>query len=104
MVKANATWRHHLTFDEIQILQSPGRSDLYAVILDKPVEKQPRSTTEQNPSTADPAEYGDACGGQIAHVSISHDGEYATAVCIVASAPLPGDVGGEAEAREPEMR
>jgi len=39
--------------------------------------------------------------GQIAKVSISHDGDYATAVCLAAEEPMPGDVGGEAAAREP---
>jgi holo-[acyl-carrier protein] synthase len=37
--------------------------------------------------------------GQIVPISISHDGEYATAVCIAPVEPVPGDVGGEAEAR-----
>lgn len=39
--------------------------------------------------------------GQIAKISISHDGEYATAVCLAAEEPMDGDVGGEATAREP---
>lgn len=39
--------------------------------------------------------------GQIARISISHDGEYATAVCLAAEEPRTGDVGGEAAAREP---
>ncbi|KAK3704786.1 hypothetical protein LTR37_013617 [Vermiconidia calcicola] len=38
--------------------------------------------------------------GQIAKISISHDGDYATAVCLVAEEPMPGDVGGEAAARD----
>ncbi|KAI6911556.1 hypothetical protein D0869_10956 [Hortaea werneckii] len=38
--------------------------------------------------------------GQIAKISISHDGEYATAVCMAAEEPMDGDVGGEAAARE----
>jgi holo-[acyl-carrier protein] synthase len=37
--------------------------------------------------------------GQIVHISISHDGDYATAVCIAPEEAMPGDVGGEAEAR-----
>ncbi|KAK4544062.1 hypothetical protein LTR36_004560 [Oleoguttula mirabilis] len=37
--------------------------------------------------------------GQIAQISISHDGEYATAVCLAAEEPSAGDVGGEAAAR-----
>ena len=39
--------------------------------------------------------------GQVAKVSISHDGDYATAVCLAANEPIPGDVGGEAAARMP---
>ena len=38
--------------------------------------------------------------GQIAQISISHDGEYATAVCIAAQDAMEGDVGGEAAARD----
>jgi holo-[acyl-carrier protein] synthase len=38
--------------------------------------------------------------GQIARVSISHDGDYSTAVCMAAEEATPGDVGGEAQARE----
>lgn len=38
--------------------------------------------------------------GQIAKISISHDGDYTTAVCIAAEEPMAGDVGGEAQARE----
>lgn len=38
--------------------------------------------------------------GQIAQISISHDGEYATAVCLAAQEPLEIDVGGEAAARD----
>lgn len=43
----------------------------------------------------------DDLDGQIAKISISHDGDYATAVCLAADEPRPGDVGGEAAAREP---
>lgn len=37
--------------------------------------------------------------GQLAKISISHDGAYATAVCLAAEEPSVGDVGGEAAAR-----
>ena len=37
--------------------------------------------------------------GQIAQISISHDGAYATAVCLAAHGPIAGDVGGELAAR-----
>lgn len=43
----------------------------------------------------------DNMSGQIAKISISHDGDYATAVCLAAEEPMEGDVGGEAGAREP---
>jgi len=38
---------------------------------------------------------------QVAKVNISHDGDYATAVCLAVDLPRDGDVGGEAAAREP---
>jgi holo-[acyl-carrier protein] synthase len=37
--------------------------------------------------------------GQMVQISISHDGAYATAMCIAPEEPMPGDVGGEAAAR-----
>jgi hypothetical protein len=37
--------------------------------------------------------------GQVAQISISHDGAYATAVCLAAEEPIAGDVGGEIAAR-----
>ena len=37
--------------------------------------------------------------GQIAQISISHDGDYATAVCLAAQEAFEGDVGGELAAR-----
>ncbi|KAK5163224.1 uncharacterized protein LTR77_010810 [Saxophila tyrrhenica] len=37
--------------------------------------------------------------GTVAKLSISHDGDYATAVCLAAEEPQEGDVGGEAAAR-----
>lgn len=43
---------------------------------------------------------GEQEAGQVVKVSISHDGEYATAVCLAAVEPGVGDVGGEAAARE----
>ncbi|KAK4992752.1 hypothetical protein LTR50_000876 [Elasticomyces elasticus] len=42
----------------------------------------------------------DDIDGQIAHISISHDTDYCIAVCMAASDPGTGDVGGEAAARE----
>ena len=42
----------------------------------------------------------DDISGQIAKISISHDGEYATAVCLAVEEPSGRDVGGEAAARD----
>lgn len=39
--------------------------------------------------------------GQIAKISISHENNVATAICIAHEEPLEGDVGGEAAARMP---
>ncbi|CAK4030824.1 4 -phosphopantetheinyl transferase superfamily [Lecanosticta acicola] len=56
---------------------------------------------------SDPADplYGgvpyDQLEGQIARISISHDGDYATAFCLAHDVPMEGDVGGEAAARMP---
>ena len=44
----------------------------------------------------------DELDGQIVRLSISHDGDYAYAVCMAPTMPEPGDVGGEAAAREDE--
>lgn len=41
----------------------------------------------------------DDSAAQVAKISISHDADYATAVCLAAEDPIPGDVGGEAAAR-----
>ena len=43
----------------------------------------------------------DDVAGQVAKISISHDGHYATAVCLAVEEAREGDVGGEAAAREP---
>lgn len=38
--------------------------------------------------------------GQVVRLSIAHDGDYATAVALVPTEPMLGDVGGEAAARD----
>ncbi|RMY77939.1 hypothetical protein D0862_13464 [Hortaea werneckii] len=58
----------------------------------------PLTVDEQDFISAEPQN--DDPSGQIAKISISHDGEYATAVCLAAEEPMSGDVGGEAAARE----
>ena len=105
-----------------------GRSGpLYALILDKPASAFNRTVqkhalrdfdeaitadagneasakAESEPSMDEdfiPGELqDDRLGGQVARISISHDGEYVTAVCLAAEEPREGDVGGEAAARE----
>lgn len=41
--------------------------------------------------------------GQVIDISISHDGSYCAAMAIAPIEPIPGDVGGEAAAREPTL-
>ncbi|KAK5129940.1 hypothetical protein LTR08_002700 [Meristemomyces frigidus] len=61
---------------------------------------RPAHAPRQDTAEFTPAEeQDDEIAGQVAQVSISHDGEYATAVCLAAEEPGAGDVGGEAAAR-----
>lgn len=62
-------------------------------------EPHPPSTVNEHVFTSEEAQNDDPLG-QIAKISISHDGEYVTAVCLAAEEPMDGDVGGEAAARE----
>ncbi|TKA67280.1 hypothetical protein B0A49_09237 [Cryomyces minteri] len=57
---------------------------------------------EYGRSKLDPEEPfdGRSLEGQIAKISISHDGEYATAVCVAVEEPALDDVGGETAARD----
>jgi holo-[acyl-carrier protein] synthase len=91
VVKACA-WRK-LTFDEIQIRKDAGSRRVYGVVLDKPeVRKAMRQMkngedarsgdTASQEHTVEGEE--EAPAGQIVKISISHDGEYATAVCLAA--------------------
>ncbi|KAK3705655.1 hypothetical protein LTR37_013263 [Vermiconidia calcicola] len=91
---------------------------LGAVPLKRDTSPSTRTSTDErhtpvqaDPSNATGAENVDAgqsgdedaseeLSGQVAKISISHDGDYATAVCLVAEEPMPGDVGGEAAARD----
>jgi holo-[acyl-carrier protein] synthase len=102
---------------EVEIRRGPehdGRRGIYAVILD-----QVADARDQNDSEGQAVQDSEQCHvidnhedttkplaqeevpGQVARISISHDGEYATAVCMAAENPLPGDVGGETAARMP---
>lgn len=105
---------------DVEILQQPDTKELYALIRDKPfvhqalpgtkrldltnrLEQQKASETSSpnEPAVSHEAEQGNQSDppGQIAIISISHDKDYATAVCIATEEPVSGDVGGEATAR-----
>lgn len=109
-----------LTHLDVEILQQPETRELYALIRDQTFVPRLRgldarhavkrlkltqelSTTSDEPgvdieSGAQQRDPDDA-SGQIAKISISHDTDYATAVCMATEDPIPGDVGGEATAR-----
>ena len=71
VVKA-CSWRR-LMFDEIMVLKEEGGKRIYGVILD---EREVRGRYGEE-IQGEPA-------GQVVQLSISHDGEYATAVCLAA--------------------
>ncbi|QIX00872.1 hypothetical protein AMS68_006389 [Peltaster fructicola] len=100
IIKA-CTWRR-LLLRNVEIHQRSEASGVYGVILNVSIQDTPASTnttTESVESAAqDPML---TANGQVVQVSISHEDEYATAVCIAAIEPTPGDVGGEAAARQP---
>lgn len=112
VIKA-VSWKR-LGFHDIVIQRSNNGSGVFAVILDKVAKKRniidsiideaiDEEASDGALSTAlDVHEYDDdSISGQVARISISHDGDYATAVCLAAEEPMEGDVGGEAAAREP---
>ena len=61
----------------------------------QPHERQPESIGDEYSSGDDLEEL----SGQIAQISISHDSDYATAVCLASQGAMDGDVGGELAAR-----
>jgi phosphopantetheine--protein transferase-like protein len=76
VVKA-CSWRR-LMFDEIMVLKEQGGKRVHGVILDeREVRREDHEGSED--VQAEPA-------GQVVQLSISHDGEYATAVCLAADA------------------
>lgn len=93
IVKA-CSWRS-LTFDEIQIRKDVGSKRIYGVILDKPeIRRAMRQMHAEQDlcSNDEESEYvgeqrTDDPTGQVVKISISHDGEYATAVCMAAEEP-----------------
>lgn len=79
------SWRR-LMFDEIQILKDEGGKRVYGVILDRP---EVRRATREEGEAASEALAGQSgededIPGQVVKISISHDGDYATAVCLAA--------------------
>ena len=64
-------WRR-LMFDEIMVLREEGGKRVYGVILD-----------EREVGGAGEEKHGEPAG-QVVQLSISHDGEYATGVCLAA--------------------
>ncbi|KAK1058633.1 hypothetical protein LTR74_013271 [Friedmanniomyces endolithicus] len=120
-----------LTFWDVQIIgsrSSPGTGPVYALILDSKgsghtphgrgvrqwdvtailqndlndvLHQHGAANLQRDGSAAETQDYDPDPDGQVAKVNISHDGDYATAVCLAAELPRDGDVGGEAAAREP---
>ncbi|KAK6437072.1 hypothetical protein LTR95_006738 [Oleoguttula sp. CCFEE 5521] len=115
-------WRD-LSMQEVQILVLKESRKIYGVVLDERQDMEKLSlgtlshiideaveTAKNGDEAADADESGStvvsgepkAGPGTVVRVSISHDGQYATAVCVaVADEGVAGDVGGEAAAREP---
>ncbi|OCL05498.1 hypothetical protein AOQ84DRAFT_441436 [Glonium stellatum] len=77
----------------------------YAVVYDPSPPSEASEETSEHGLSAQrtPHRSFDLADGQTVRVSISHDGDYAYAVCIAPTMPEPGDVGGEAAAREGEQ-
>lgn len=62
-------------------------------------ERTPKDPSADGAAEPDPMSLYGELEGQIVKISISHDGDYATAVCLAPEEPMIGDVGGEAAAR-----
>lgn len=62
-------------------------------------QEQQKKKNPDDSSAQGQQENSDDSAAQVAKISISHDADYATAVCLAAEDPIPGDVGGEAAAR-----
>lgn len=102
---------HTLVFRKINAPEDPLLGDevksvrLKSVRADEDLEKTREKSKQKNAimQGADQVLHdllNEDCGGQIARLSISHDGDYACAVVIAMSEPASNDVGGEAAARE----
>jgi phosphopantetheine--protein transferase-like protein len=79
VVKA-CSWRR-LMFDEVMVLKEDGGKRVYGVILD---EREVRKNDESDTMR----QWHEEPAGQVVQLSISHDGEYATAVCLAADKSL----------------
>ncbi|EME79432.1 uncharacterized protein MYCFIDRAFT_79493 [Pseudocercospora fijiensis CIRAD86] len=100
-----------VTFADIEVLRRPGSNSTVGVILDRRADadaagKHYRKTFEPGNEKASLEELAQkalalwrSAEGQEVQVSISHETEYATAVCLAPEMPAQGDVGGEAAAR-----
>lgn len=114
-----------VTHRDVEILQDRDTKELYALIQDhsnvlgapyfrikhldlrnnSPAEFEekehsvPSQGSVSNLESQEQQENPDDSAAQVAKISISHDADYATAVCLAAEDPIPGDVGGEAAAR-----
>lgn len=85
--------------------------ETFAIILDKSTESNAAGESTGNDETGHETRAmsnkdqplvpsHDSVQGQVARVSISHEDDYAVAVALAPTTPTPGDVGGEATARE----
>ena len=91
-----------LSLGQIRILKREQSSGVYGIVLDQvKAARQTEDAFDWSEEGTDAVEQdiGGDRSGQIVKVSISHDGDYATAVCLAAEEPAEGDVGGEAAAR-----
>ncbi|KAF7189357.1 Holo-[acyl-carrier-protein] synthase [Pseudocercospora fuligena] len=106
----------NVTFGDIEVLSKPGTRSVVAVIMDKRAplgsadadseDKHYRTNFAPENVYAEKAELAQeafalwqSAEGQEVQISISHEADYATAVCLAPEMPMQGDVGGEAAAR-----
>ncbi|KAF2721483.1 hypothetical protein K431DRAFT_268606 [Polychaeton citri CBS 116435] len=108
VIKAYGSQGRRLSFWDILItanaaVQSERSEPVTCLVLDSRAEHFPANRCSDTDEISQfrqrdgPVEA--ALHGQVVRISISHDSEYATAVCIAPLEPAPGDVGGEAAAR-----
>lgn len=105
-----------MTFGDIEVLNKPGSRSVVAIILDSQAPSglanadtegqhyrknfAPEKVYAEKTELAQEAfALWHSAEGQEVQISISHESDYATAVCLAPEMPTPGDVGGEAAAR-----